>query len=255
VREPNQERQRKIVELIRERGFARNSELSELLAVSTVTIRQDLEKLQVRGVVKKTFGGAMLDSDEIPDSAFAKRAATKRDEKERIGAAAAAMIQPNETILLDAGTTTTELARRLPENVGLTVVTCALNVALEAGARAGVTVVVCGGELNFHTLSVVGHHAQQALSEVHAHRVFLGTYSVDCEKGLGEHNFPGAQIKRALIAAARQVVLVCDSTKFREPAPVIVAPLDVIHHVITDRGIPAHPKRYFRRKGVPIEVV
>src|SRR5207245_5318371 len=124
----------------------------------------------------------------------------------------------------DAGPTTIEIAKRLPENAEITVVTCALNVALEAGARAGTTVIVCGGVLNPRTLSVVGHHVDGILAELNAHRLFLATYGVDLAKGLTDRNVASAQTKRALIAAAREVVLVCDSSKIGEVAPITVAP-------------------------------
>src|SRR6185312_408102 len=134
-----------ILDLVRERGFVRTTELAEAFGVSSVTIRQAVETLQERGLLHKTHGGAAALPGTTPDSAFALRAVEQRDQKQRIGAAAAALIQPGETVLLDAGTTTIEVARSLPENQDLTVVTCALNAALEAGSKPGVEVVLCGG--------------------------------------------------------------------------------------------------------------
>jgi DeoR family transcriptional regulator of aga operon len=248
-------RQGRIIELLRENGFVRNSELSSLLGVSTVTIRQDVETLQSLGVVRKMFGGAVLQAEGVPDSVFAQRAQVHREEKQRIGAAAARLIQPGETILLDAGTTTVEIAKRLPEHADLTVLTAALNVALEAGARAGVSVIVCGGDLNPRTLSAVGYHVEHMLRDVNADRLFLATYAVDLNRGLAERNFAGAQIKRKLIAAARQVMLVCDSSKFGETAPVLFAPLDLVHYVVTDQGITDQVRDFFQEKQIPVEAV
>lgn len=249
-------RQERIVELLREQGFVRNSELSSLLGVSIVTIRQDLESLQARGTVRKTFGGAVLTAEgSLPDSAYALRAVENREEKRRIGAAAAALIRPGETVLLDAGSTTIEIARRLPEKAEVTVFTCALNVALEAGGRAGVSVILCGGELNPRTLSVTGSQTERMLQEVNADRLFLATYGVDLAKGLAERNFTGAQVKQALIAASRQVVLVCDASKFGASAPICFAPLDVVHHVVTNQGIADDFIRYFRDRDVALDLV
>jgi DeoR/GlpR family transcriptional regulator of sugar metabolism len=249
------ERQEQIAAQLREHGFVRNSELSDLLGVSIVTVRQDIEALQNRGVARKTFGGAVLKGESGLDSAFAQRVAQYREEKRRIGAAAAQLVQPGETILLDAGSTTIEMARRLPEHADITVVTCALNVALEAGTRAGVHVVVCGGELNPRTMSVVGPEVERMLGEVHADRLFLATYGVDLVKGLAERNFAGVQVKRALIAAARQVVLICDSSKFGTCAPVRFAPVNVLHRVITDPGIPKAFRRQFQDQQITLDVV
>jgi DeoR/GlpR family transcriptional regulator of sugar metabolism len=135
-------RRERIVELIREHRHVRNSDLSDSLGVSIVTIRQDIEALAELGLVRKTYGGAILHADASLDSAFAARAKLRRAEKQRVGAAAARLVAAGETVILDAGTTTIEIARRLPENAEVTVVTCALNVALEADARAGTTVAI-----------------------------------------------------------------------------------------------------------------
>lgn len=249
------ERQERIVGLLREHGFVRNSELSDELGVSIVTVRQDVEALRTRGVVRKTFGGVLLHEEGRADSAFTQRLDQFRDEKQRIGAAAAALVQPGETILLDAGTTTIEIARRLPENADVTVVTCALNVALEASGRAGVHVVVCGGELNPRTLSVVGRRAEQTLAEYQADRLFLATYGVDPDRGLSERNLAGAELKRALIGAAREVILVCDSSKFGAAAPVQFAALDAVSSIITDRGLTTKLRRQLQRQAIAVQLV
>lgn len=248
------ERQDRIVGLLRKHGFVRNSELSDQLGVSIVTVRQDVEALRTRGIVRKTFGGAMLHDEGRADSAFHQREDQFHEEKQRIGAAAAALIQPGETILLDAGTTTIEIARRLPENADVTVVTCALNIALEASSRAGVHVVVCGGELNPRTLSVVGRRAEQTLAEYHVDRLFLATYGVDLVRGLTERNLAGAELKRALLAAAREVVLVCDSSKFGATAPVQFAPLSAVQSVITDAGISRKFRRFLQTRAITLRL-
>jgi DeoR family transcriptional regulator, aga operon transcriptional repressor len=249
------DRQERILGIVREQRHVRNSDLSALLGVSVVTIRQDIEALETVGNVRKTYGGAVVDDNTSHDTAYAARAKKFRSEKQRIGAAAARLIGPSETVILDAGTTTFEIARRLPENADVTIITCALNVALEAGARAGVGVMVCGGMLNPRTLSVAGPQAERILADVHADRIFLATYGADMTKGLTDRNIAAAQMKRALTESAREVVLVCDSSKFGEIAPFIVGPLDMVHRVITDAGIPAALAEYFERRGVPVEIV
>src|SRR3954452_9430156 len=107
-----------------------------------------------------------------------------KNKKRRRGARPASIIKPGETILIDAGSTTIEIAKSLPEHADLTVVTCAINVAMEAVKRPGVSVVLCGGALNPRTLSASGPYVDQALEDFHADRLFLATYSVSTEKGL-----------------------------------------------------------------------
>jgi len=250
-----EQRRESIARLIRENGFIRNSELSSRLGVSVVTIRQDVEALSAQGVVQKTYGGAVLQVEENLDSPFAARSQEHAAAKRRIADAASRLIRPRETILLDAGSTTLEIARQLPEDMDITVVTCAVNIALEAGAKSGVNVIMCGGRLNPRTLSVAGHHAERALSEICADRLFLATYGVDLQKGLAERSFEGAQTKRALITAAREVVLVCDSSKFGAMGPVLISPLDVIKRVITDDGIPQEYLEWFLDQKIPVTVI
>lgn len=249
------ERRRQIINILREQRHVRNSELSTAFGVSIVTIRQDIDALEELGYIRKTYGGAVLETGSGYDSAFAARAKLHHQQKRRIGAAAARLIAPGEVVILDAGTTTTEIAKALPENADLTVLTCALNIALEAGTKKGIGVMVCGGHLNPRTLSLVGHEVEHMLSGINADRLFLATYGVDLSKGLTDRNAATAQVKRAMIAAARQTILVCDSSKFGEICPHAVAPIDAVNLVITDERIPSPFTEHFALKGIEVSTV
>lgn len=255
VRALTKDRRDAITRLLRETGFVRNSELSDKLGVSVVTIRQDVEALCAQGLLQKTYGGAMLTQESSPDSPFDSRSREHADAKRRIGAAAAKLVRPGETILLDAGSTTIEIARRLPANSDVTVVTCALNIALEAIAVPGVSVILCGGKVNPRTLSVSGHQAERELTNICADRLFLATYGIDKHKGLAERNFDAAQTKRALISAAREIVLVCDASKFGEAGPVLISPVSVIHRVITDEAASKEYLKWFHDQQILVNVV
>ncbi len=251
----NEDRRASIADIARRKGFVRNSDLSQRFGVSTVTIRQDIEALSAQGLVHRTFGGAMFAAEAMPDSSFEQRSAEHRPSKQRIGAAAAASIRPGETILLDSGTTTMEIARRLPQNADITIVTCALDIALEAGAKPGVTVIVCGGRLNPRTLSTADSETGKQLSQIFADRLFLGTYGIHGEKGLAERSHDVAQAKRALIAAARDVTLVCDSSKFADAGPVIVAPISIASCIITDVDLAPNHQTRLREVGIQLLLV
>jgi DeoR family transcriptional regulator of aga operon len=247
-----EERRRQITAMVQERRHVRNSDLSATFGVSVVTIRQDISALAELGLIHKTYGGAILGTDSGLDSAFAARAKLNSQQKQRIGAAAARLIMPGEVLILDAGTTTIEVARHLPEDADLTVITCALNVALEAGAKRGISVMVCGGVLNPRTLSLVGHDVERMLANINADHLFLAVYGADLTKGLTDRNVATAQVKRAMISAAHNVVLVCDTSKFGEISPHAVAPLDVVNHVVTNEDIPAPFAEYFALKGIAV---
>jgi DeoR/GlpR family transcriptional regulator of sugar metabolism len=244
-----------IVRLVRKTGFVRTSDLSGRFGVSTVTIRQDIDALSAEGLVQRTYGGASLQIESAEDTAFALRSAAHREAKVRIGRAAAQSIKPGQTVLLDSGTTTIEIARHLPENAGVTVVTSALNVALEAGSRSGVEVLVCGGRLNPRTLSTTAHEIGRFFSEVFADRLFLATYGVDVVKGLAERSLEVAETKRSLIAAAREITLVCDSSKFGSAGPILISPLSVVSRVITDDAIPRSDLAWLKAGGIAVDLV
>ncbi|MFB6453557.1 DeoR/GlpR family DNA-binding transcription regulator [Bradyrhizobium tunisiense] len=248
-------RRETIARLVQQTGFVRNSELSSRLGVSTVTIRQDIDALSAQGLVQRTYGGAIVQPEAGQDTAFDLRSSEHADAKRRIGRAAAATVRRGETIFLDSGSTTIEVARHLPENADITVVTCALNVALEASSRAGVTVIVCGGKLNPRTLSTVSQQTLSQLSAVFADRLFLATYGVHFEKGLAERSFEVAETKRAMIASAREITLVCDSSKFGSAGPVLISPLTVVKHVITDDAIPAQARDWLTSNGIRVQFV
>lgn len=241
--------------LARESGFVRSSDLSSRFGVSTVTIRQDIDALSARGLIQRTYGGAVFNPDGGLDSTFAARSSEHAEAKRRIGAAAARSVVAGETIILDSGSTTIEIARRLPEDRDITVVTCAINIAQEAAARRGVTVIVCGGRLNTRTLSTADHQTKRQLSEIFADRLFLATYGVDFEKGLAERSFEIAETKRALIAAAHEITLVCDSSKFNSAGPVLISPLSVLKRIITDDGVAPLQLGRLRECHIEVQVV
>jgi DeoR family transcriptional regulator of aga operon len=254
-RSTHQRRRESIARLVRKRGFVRTSELSGRFGVSTVTIRQDIDALSAEGVVQRTYGGAVSQIEAVEDTAFDLRSSANSEAKIRIGRAAAQSIKPGETILLDSGTTTIEIARHLPENAGITVVTPALNIALEAGAKSGVEVLVCGGRLNPKTLSTTAHEIARSFSEIFADRLFLATYGVDVEKGLAERSVEVAETKRALIRAAREITLVCDSSKFGSAGPILISPLNIVRRVVTDDRIPPADLAWLRAEGIAVELV
>jgi len=243
------------MQLALSKGFVRNSELSDEFGVSIVTIRQDIDHLAKRGLLQKTYGGGVALGKSAPDSPFEDRASLHADKKRRIGEFAARLIGAGETVILDAGTTTIEIARRIPENADITVVTCAINVAIEAAKRSGVHVVLCGGMLNMRTLSVSGPYIDKVLREIQAHRLFLATYAVNLEKGLGERNIAAAHVKRELIAASQNVIVVCDSSKLGAVAPIMISPVKVANRFITDSDAPPAFLEELRQLGIHVDAV
>lgn len=246
------DRRRKITELVDTRGSIRVAEISGLLSVSPVTVRKDLEALAHEGLLVRDHGGAIARTHTALSIAFNQRAELNGEAKQRIGEAAANLVQPGETIMLDAGSTLMEMAKRIPRVSPLAIITNALNIALEVGALPGVHVVLAGGSLSPQTISTVGPLAERDLGDLLVDRLFLGTHGFELETGLSDLSMEVARVKRAMITTAKSVILLADSSKFGTRAFARVVPLSAINCLITDTAFPEDAAR--RLAAMNIEV-
>ncbi len=249
------ERLDRIRQILLSQGAVRVAALSRELDVSEVTIRSDLARLEQEGFARRTHGGAVLARGTRFERPFAEQEARFREEKQRIGAAAAALIEDGDTIILDVGTTTTEIARHLPPVTNLVVVTSALNIALELERHPGVTVVVTGGTLRPMQHSLVNPLATILLAQINADKLFLGCNGVSADKGITNSNLQEAEVKRAMIAAAKRVIVVADSSKIGAVAAAHVAPISVVHQLITDDHADEAEVERLRQRGIDVRTV
>jgi DeoR/GlpR family transcriptional regulator of sugar metabolism len=246
----SESRRRRILDWIQEEGSARVRELAAAFDVSEVTIRGDLEKLEAEGHITREHGGAFLNSVPAQVNALTLHHQENMDKKRRIGALAAGLVADGETLILDAGTTTTEVANRLTGRRDLTVITNALNIALTLGAVPGFAVHMPGGQFKAPTLSLSGDKAVDYFRNIFAAKLFLATAGVALEAGLTYPSFADLQLKEAMIKAAARVYLVADSTKINKSAFTRLGTLDVIHAFITDDGISDADAQAFERRGI-----
>jgi DeoR/GlpR family transcriptional regulator of sugar metabolism len=172
------------------------------------------------------------------------------DQKRRIGALAAALVEDGETIILDAGTTTTEIALRLVSRRNLTVITNALNIAIILGAVPGNAVHMPGGQFKAPTLSLSGDKSVDYFRNIFAAKLFLATAGVGLDAGLTYPSFADLQLKEAMIRAAGKIYLVADSTKINKSSLTRFGSLEMIHAFITDAGIAAADADAFRARGI-----
>lgn len=234
---PGDSRRRKIMDWLREEGNARVRTLAEAFDVSEVTIRQDLERLESNGLVVREHGGAYLKSVSQQVRSLSLEHQENKDKKERIGRAAAALVSEGETIILDSGSTTTEVAANLIGIQNLTVVTNALNIALLLGAEPDISVHVSGGQFKPPTLSVSGERSAAYFEGLYAQTLFLATAAVDIEFGLSFPSLSDIPVKTAMVKAAQKVCLVADSTKISEKSFCRLGGIEIIDTLITDAGI------------------
>lgn len=247
-------RRRRILEWIQEEGAARVRDLAQAFHVSEATIRQDLERLEAEGQITREHGGAFLNSVPAQVHAMALQHQENMEKKRRIGAKAATLVQDGETLILDAGSTTTEVANRLTAKRDLTVITNALNIALTLGAVPGFAVHMPGGQFKAPTLSLSGDKAVEYFRNIFAGKLFLATAGVDLEAGLTYPSFADLQLKEAMIKAAQRVYLVADSSKIGKTSFTRLGALEVIHGFITDDGIADAEAQAFERRGIEVLV-
>jgi DeoR/GlpR family transcriptional regulator of sugar metabolism len=243
-------RRMKILDWIREEGSARVRDLSGAFAVSEATIRQDLEKLEQDGHITRQHGGAFLRTLPVQVETLTLQHTENMEKKRKIGVLAASLVGEGEVIILDAGTTTTEIAYNLAGRGSLTVITNALNIALHLGAIPGCAVHMPGGQFKAPTLSLSGDKAAEYFRDVFAGKLFLATAGVAVESGLTYPSFADLELKKAMIRAASHVYLVADSTKINRPSFTRLGSLDDIDTFITDDGIAAEDVRAFEARGV-----
>ncbi|SDX73990.1 DeoR/GlpR family DNA-binding transcription regulator [Paenibacillus sp. CF384] len=225
------ERQQQLLGMLENSGEVKVAGLKETFGVTEMTIRRDLEKLELAGYVKRTFGGAILASKDV---ALQDRSVVMTEEKNRIGRAAAALVIENDSIFIDGGTTTLYVARHLRAGMNITVVTNALNIAMELLER-GITTVVTGGMALETTSTLVGPGTVEAIGKMAFDRVFLGATGITAKHGFSNSNMYEAEIKRMAIVQATEVNVVVDHTKYGAKELFSFAPLSAVHRVICDQ--------------------
>lgn len=252
------ERQQHIASIVEEDGRARVSELAARFRVSAVTIRKDLVVLEGERRLIRTHGGAIVAGDSRPELAFEIRERLQREQKSRMGAAAAASVTDGESIVLDASTSALYVARHLKARGawhGLTVVTNSIRIASELAGHPGVTVLMLGGRVRWEALSVVGPLGDGVFRRVNVQKAFLGAAGFTVESGLSDAMEEEAQIKRAMVAAAREVYALVDSTKWGRVASATFCRTDRLSGVFTDDEAPPAMVAALREAAVDVREI
>ena len=232
-----EERQGEIARQARTDGRVEVADLALAFDVSLETIRRDLTALERSGVVRRVHGGAIPAERLRHEPALAVRAGTRTQEKRRIAEAALVELERATTVLLDAGSTTAQIAELLPLGRELTVVTNALPIAMSLASRTDVTVHLLGGRLRHRTLATVDHIALQGLADLCVDVAFVGTNGISVERGFTTADSAEAAVKKAMIAAARRVVVVADSSKVGDDQFARFGRLEDVETLVTDSGI------------------
>ncbi len=248
------ERQRIIADILKREGTVRTIELCELLHVSAVTIRTDLRDLETAGLCEIIWGGAVSKTPPTEAEAYLEqRSVLNIERKRRIGQRAAKLISNGQTLIVDAGTTTVEIIKHLPQTLDyLRVITPALNVAMAASQFAYVEVIMPGGILRPLTRSLIGPQTLQALRMFNADWTFLASGGFDLAHGATTANTLEAEVKRTMVEQGARVALTADSSKYGMVCSLNVASFAEIDVLVSDMHLPEDAAAEIELAGVQV---
>lgn len=250
-----EERKSRIVEFINEHEKATVLQLCAKFEVSKATIRNDLNELDEKGLIKRIHGGAISTHSVNYEMSIVNRGVWLQSEKEAIAKQALSYIRDGDCIGMDAGTTTFELVKLLSGFSRLTIVTYDLNIAAYLDANTENTVILAGGEIRKHFHYMTGDAALHTLKDLYLDVLFLAGNGVDAQKGLTTPNLDTARLKKCMIMNARHKVLLADHSKINNVSFSKYADLSEIDVFITDAGADKKSLRAIEDKDVEVVVV
>lgn len=247
-------RQQQVMELLETQERVSVADLARGFGVSEMTVRRDLEALEQTGAVNRVHGGAVRAQSRSYEPPFTARATRRTEAKRRIAQAAAALLSKGETVILDAGTTTLEVARALRGGPELRVLAMSLHVANLLFDQPQITLMLCGGVVRFGELSLTGALAERAFADFSFDTYFLSAGGIDVRMGVTEYNPEDAAVKRAAFANARRRIAVVDGSKIGATAFARVCPVEDLDKIITDASAPAEGLEKLQQAGVEVVV-
>ncbi len=247
------ERRKKILHLINQNGQVFVHELSAEFEVSEVTIRNDLEQLEQKNLLIRARGGAMKPEQTVSaDYQISDKHKLNIAQKIRIGKEAAKLVNESETIIIDSGTTTLELAKNLNEISSLNVITNAINIVNQLITNQKVNIIVLGGSLRKKSHSLVGPIAERNLKNFSVDKAFIGVDGFDPFTGAYTPNIEEASLNQIMIDIAKEVVLVADSSKFKRRSLAFICPTNKIDIIVTDDGISKEDLKKLQDSGIKV---
>jgi DeoR family transcriptional regulator of aga operon len=249
------ERRAKIIEMLESDGQVKVPRLSQIFNVSDVTIRNDLDQLESKELLVRSRGGALRINRVGIDYQLDVKSKKHTNEKQLIGVKAAELINENDTIILDSGTTTLEIAKNLSQFKHLTIITNALNIAGYLVNLPNVRLIVPGGSLRRNSLSLIGAAAEEGFKHYYCDKLFIGVDGIDSVYGISTPNMEEAHLNRIMIDVAKEIIVVTDSSKFFRRSFAFIAPLSKVNTIITDNNIPEDEKLILEKSNINLHVV
>jgi len=249
-------RKQEILNIVTNAEFISAGNLAENLNISLSTVRRDLIELEEEGLIVRTRGGASTTKHNLAlDTGLNMRSVEKQEEKSRIGKKASELISDAGCIILDAGTTTLEVARNLYPKKVLRVITDSIEIAYELRNRDNVIVIMTGGLLRQGTCNLYDGLGEEFLKSMHAQICVMGAIGFSLKSGLTKHEIESLSLRKKMIEISIQIMCIADSSKFSADGLVSVCSADLVDVLITDAGISPSLKQSFEENGVKVIVV
>lgn len=246
------ERRRLIISILQEKNSVLVPELSKEFNVTEETIRRDLEKLEREGILKRTYGGAVLNESTNVDLPLNIREVTNKEGKEAIGTKVTDFIEDGDTILLDSSSTALQIASKIKNKKKITVITNSIKIVLELSDAKDCRIISTGGMLRENAMSFVGHMAEQSIKNYNVDKAIISCKGVDKLKHITESNEMEAEVKKAMINSADKVFLVVDHAKFDKVAFVKMLNINAVDMIFTDRRLPEDWEQHLRNHNVEV---
>lgn len=247
-----QDRKLKILQALADHTHLEVQELTELLGISPVTIRRDLQQLAGEGLLLRTHGGAMKLEQRTAFTAFTDKSNVAAAAKEEIGKLAAAYVQEGDTVFLDCGSTVFAMCEHLKKMKNLRIITNSLPVAAAFMDTPQIMVNLAGGELDRERRAIHGQHAIQHINSYYAQKAFIGTDGLSVAKGLSANSEKEASMSKAMAVNADQVFVLCDASKIGKDSYFAFAPLSLFHHLVSDTSLTNQQRRILKAGKVNI---
>ena len=232
-----EQRKQKISELLKENGSVRVTDLSQLLDVSEVTVRSYLEDMEKKGLLSRVHGGAVSSYKPYYSMNLNQRLETNQTEKVEIAERIASLIRPNDTIMLNSGTTTLLTFRKFPAEYDLNIVTNSISIALEASSNPNYNVILIGGSVNTKYQFTYGHDAIKQLRNYHADKLILSVDGIDTSRGFTTYYNKEATVDAAMIEQSDKCIVAADRSKFGHSAFVKISDVGVADYIVTNSSV------------------
>ena len=247
-----EQRKQKILDLLKENDSVRVTNLARLFDVSEVTIRSDLEDMEKKGLLSRVHGGAVSSYKPYYSMNLNQRLETNQQAKVEIAERVASLIQPNDTVMLNSGTTTLLVFRRFPASYNLSIVTNSISIALEASGNPNYNVILVGGSVNTKYQFTYGNDAVKQIQKYHADKMILSVDGIDPHQGFTTYYNKEATVDVAMIEQADCCIIAADRSKFGHSAFAKISDLSVADYIVTDGQLSQEMTDDLREKGVTI---